>query len=54
MNGYDAKERQSRILEKPYDIIEFVILAVFVIENIVKLAFTTRQTKRVSNLFRVL
>lgn len=50
VSGYDSEERQSAILHKPYDIIEFVLLAIFIVENIVKLAFTTRATKSVSNL----
>jgi hypothetical protein len=50
ISGYDSEERQGAILGHAYDIIEFVLLAIFIIENIVKLAFTTRQTKSVSNL----
>lgn len=44
---FDTKLRQSKLLERPYDIIEFVLLGAFVIEDIIKLAFTTRQSKRV-------
>ena len=42
ISGYDAESRQDAILDHAYDIIEFVLLAIFIVENIVKLAFTTR------------
>jgi hypothetical protein len=52
---FDSRSRQNELLTRPYDIIEIVLLAIFVIEDIIKLAFTSRLTKRgVSYFFNLL
>jgi hypothetical protein len=45
--SYDLAEQGYRMKDRVYDIIEVALLGLMVIENVIKLAFTTRQTKKV-------
>lgn len=46
-HSYDLAEQGYRMKDRVYDMIEVALLGLMVIENVVKLAFTTRQTRKV-------
>ena len=44
---FENNERNYGMKERPYDVIEVILLGLMVIEDVVKLAFTTRYTSKV-------
>ena len=47
LTNFELRETNYTLTERTYDVIEVVLLGIMVIENVVKMAFTTRQTKKV-------
>jgi len=48
---FDSTLRYNGLVSQPYDIIELALLGLMVVENILKLAFTTRLTKKVRQFY---
>ena len=48
---FENNERNYGLEHRPYDVIEVILLGVMLIEGVVKLAFTTRYTRKVRACF---
>ena len=45
---FDNESRQKELVTQPYDIVEIALLAAISLDVLVKLAFTTKHSRRVS------
>ena len=45
--GFEFNEKNYRMTDRSYDVIEVILLGLLLIEDVIKLAFTTRYTRKV-------